>query len=80
MLVICDNYTNNVRFKKGNILLFKANNFNFRLNSKIGIRNDNNHKRFSYFDKAYKKDKKLSKIKYHDFLVKYAKKYKKVSK
>jgi len=79
MLIICNNYVNTIRFK-GNGLLDYPNDFNFRLNSKIGIRNDNRHKRFSYFEKAKRFDKKLNKIAYHDFTVKYAKKYKKVSK
>lgn len=79
MLVICNNYVNTVRFKNS-IYLHYPNDFNFRLNSKIGIRNDNKHKRFSYFEKAKRFDKKLNKIAYHDFTVKYAKKYKKVSK
>lgn len=61
MLVICNNYIGIVRFKNG----LKGNNtFNFHFEQKFGVKNENRHKRFSYFGESYTRfDKKANKIK-----------------
>ena len=50
MLVMCNNYVNTIRFK-GNGFLDYPNDFNFRLNSKIGIRNDKYAKKYKKVSK-----------------------------
>ena len=61
MLVMCDNYVGIVRFKDKQ----KSNNtFNFRFEQNFGVKNDNRHRRFSYFGESYTRfDKKAHKIK-----------------
>ena len=63
MLVICNNHTGIVRFKNG----LKGNNtFNFHFEQKIGVKNDNKHRRFCYFGESYTRfDKKANKINNH---------------
>ena len=67
MLVVCNNYTGGCRFRK-NPSEVGYHKFNFRFNQKHGVKNDNKHKRFSYFGESYKRfDNKVNKISYHDF-------------
>ena len=63
MIVVCNNYVSEVRFKKSPSKV-GYHEFNFHLNPKYGIRNDNKHKRFAYFGESYMRfDKKCNKIK-----------------